>query len=127
MSCPTIPFDKAIQTMMAVGSTIGIRMSRMMADPSAIHADPETSRMVSEKVEATIDAAIKSGTFAPDIAGAWQRWWLSRLTAFTVEAAVRVDRRLMDELASISGRMALAMHEPFRRRVVANARRLSKA
>lgn len=125
MSCPTIPLDKAIQTMMAVGSTIGIRVSRMMADPSAIHADPETSRMVTEKLEAAVDAAIKSGTFAPVYASAWQRWWLSRLTSFTVEAAVRADRRLMDELASISGRMALAMHEPFRQRVVANARRLT--
>jgi hypothetical protein len=111
--------------MMAVGSTIGIRVSRMMADPSAIHGDPETSRMVTEKLEAAVDAAIKGGTFAPVIASAWQRWWLARLTTFTVEAAVRADRRLMDELASISGRMALAMHEPFRQRVVANARRLS--
>lgn len=110
----------------ASGTTINARLARMAADPGAIAGDPETLRMVSEKLSAVGESAAKAWSSAPEWATAWQRWWWSRAFSFGPDAMMQADRRLLSDLSGTMQRASAAMQTPFRTRAVANARRLSR-
>jgi hypothetical protein len=109
----------------ASGTTIGARVARMAADPQAIAGDPETMLMVTEKMSAMGEAGLKGMAALPAMSSAWQRWWWARAFAFHPQAAHQADQQLMNDLRRTMERTAVTMQTPFRRRAVANAKRLS--
>jgi hypothetical protein len=115
-----------LMTMLAAsGTTIGARVARMAADPHAIAGDPETMLMVTEKMSAMGEAGLKAMAALPAMMAAWQRWWWARAFAFHPQAAHHADQQLMNELRRTMEHTAARMQTPFRRRAVANARRLT--
>ena len=110
----------------ASGATIAARTARMAADPNAIAGDPETLRMVTEKMAAIGEAGAAALAATPGFMMAWQRWWWSRATAFHAGAVETADRRLVTDLSKAMEQLAAASQTPFRRRAVANARRFSR-
>ncbi|HEX2525931.1 MAG TPA: hypothetical protein VHL31_06445 [Geminicoccus sp.] len=109
--------------MTASAATINARVARMAADPAAIAGDPETLRMVTEKVSAMSESAAKGFAALPAWGAAWQRWWLARAFSFGHDAMVQADRRLVADLNRVVTRTSASMQTPFRRRAVANAAR----
>ncbi|WP_027135794.1 hypothetical protein [Geminicoccus roseus] len=118
-------FNNLMTMLTASGTTIGARVARMAADPHKVAADPETMLMVTEKMSAMGEAGMKAVAAMPAWSAAWQRWWWSRAFAFHPQAANRADHQLMDDLRRVMEQASAAMQTPFRRRAVANARRLS--
>jgi hypothetical protein len=108
----------------ASGATIGARVTRMAADPHAIAGDPETMLMITEKMSAMGEAGAKGMAAMPAWTAAWQRWWWSRAMSFHPHAASQADQQLMNDLRRVIEQASAAMQTPFRRRAVANARRL---
>ena len=109
----------------ASATTIMARVGRMAADPHAVAQDPETMLMVTEKLAAMSEAAAKAMLATPAFIMAWQRWWWQRAFSFDLAAAQRADHELTREIHRIMARTGHAMQTPFRRRAMANARRLS--
>ena len=110
----------------AAGVTIVARNARMAANPNAIVGDPDTARMVTEKMAAMTEASLAALTATPAFAAAWQRWWWSRCTAFQQSAVTIADRRLVSDLNTAFNKVMGTMQTPFRQRAVANARRLTR-